>query len=190
MDILKYKNSYSVEALEAGSIEYPRFTLDNGTKTISVLAEYSKGTENGVLTFRRRGKNYILRSHIVPTVELEDWEMDFYVETIQSEVQLASFATFNSKPLPTLEDFYGPSFDNVGRHLEVRYLGYDMGAAEEFAPDGVSVPNSMDTEQVIADAQNPDGCVDYDPTTKTLTFVSGSYGRKHYKLIYHKEVIQ
>lgn len=189
MDKLKYMDRYSIDALDESNIEYPRCTLDNGEKKISVLAEKSVKTENGILTFKRKGKTYLLRNQAVIIPENQDWELDFYLDTVQSEVVLSTIAGYSTKPTITLEDFYGPEYDNIGRHAEVRFYGMDNGQPEEFAPDGVPVPTSVSSDEEIALAKNPDGFVEYDPDAKNLVFSSGSYGRKHYKLIYHENPI-
>ena len=189
MDQLRYTDKYSIDGLDESNTEYPRFTLNDREKKISVLAQRSANSKNGILTFKRNGKTYLLRSKAIIIPENEDWELDFYLDTIESEVVLSSIAGYSSRPTPTLEDYYGAEYDNVGRHLEVRYYGLDNGQPEEFAPDGVPVPNSCSSDEEIANAKNPDGYVEYDPDAKSLTFSGGSYGRKHYKLIYHKNAI-
>lgn len=114
-----------------------------------------------------------------------DWSLQFTLNTVQSEVKLDDIPGFSEKDTPSMEDFYGPDYDNQGRHLEIRYLGTQGHLT--YAPDGVSVPNGCSSDEEVAAALNPDGFADYDPDARNIIFNSGSAGTKVYMLVYRSE---
>lgn len=114
-----------------------------------------------------------------------DWSLQFTLDTVQSEVKLDDIPGFSEKDTPSMEDFYGPDYDNQGRHLEIRYLGTQGHLT--YAPDGVSVPNGCSSDEEVAAALNPDGFADYDPDARNIIFNSGSAGTKVYVLVYRSE---
>ena len=175
---------------------------DDSTTTLSVTWNSSSynATESGIqyvsgtitLTDELTNTNNVQPIAVVEVaaqqtnpVNNDDWSLQFTLDTIQSEITLDNINGFAGKEVPSLEDFYGEEYDNVGRHLEVRYLGTQGHL--DYAPDGVSVPNSCSSEEEIAAAINPDGYVDYDPDARSITFSGGSAGVKVYLLVYHSE---
>ena len=118
-------------------------------------------------------------------VNNDDWSLQFTLGTIESEVLLSNIPGFSEKDTPADTDFYGEDYDNIGRHLEIRYLGTQGNLT--YAPDGVPVPNSCSSEEEQAAAINPDGIADYDPDAGNITFSGGSAGIKVYMLVYHSE---
>lgn len=189
MSNLKFKSintEYEVPVLDpANQSAYPRLTLKRDTTLVSVLAEYSQQAEQDTMTLKRGGKYYTIRKN---SLKVNDWSLDFYVDTIETNISLDNIAGIKNIPaIPTADDYYGVNEDNENRHLEIRYIGIATAAEEEFAPNGVYVPNVLDSEETISARKNPDGYADYNDGARLITFHGGSPGRKHYRLVYHAQ---
>lgn len=190
MSSLKFKLSnteYDAPVLDSSSVAYPRVTFRRENESVSVLAEYNTKAEADTVTLKRGGKYYTIRRE---STNEDDWSLDFYVDVIETDIHLDKLDGYDALiakigSLPSDDDFYGANEDNKGRHLEVRYLGYKNN--ETYAPNGVYVPNVLDSDEDIAARKNPDGYVGYNSSLKKIEFMGGSSGIKHYRLIYHSK---
>jgi len=169
---------------------YPRAIFQDNEGEFAVAAQQVQQVNNQQLGLYLKADNkyFYINGELIPVVTpQEDWEITFTLDTVESEVLLDDIEGFSEHIAPTLADYYGENMDNVNRHLEVRYLGIEGNL--EYSPDGVAVPNSMSSETEQTNAQNPDGYVDYvvESGIHSLSFSSGSYGKKIYKLVYKAE---
>ena len=169
---------------------YPRAIFQDNEGEFAVAAQQVQAVNDRQLGLYLKANNkfFYINGELIPVAKpLEDWELTFTLDTVESEVILDNIEGLSDHAEPTLTDYYGANMDNVNRHMEVRYLGVQGNL--EYSPDGVAVPNSMSSETDQNAAQNPDGYVDYsvESGTHSLNFSSGSYGTKVYKLIYRVE---
>ena len=172
---------------------------DDSTATLPVIWNSSSyvGTESGIqyITGTLTLNDDLTNTNNVTAVAAvevaaqpvasDDWSLQFTLNTVQSEVKLDDIPGFSEKDTPSMEDFYGPDYDNQGRHLEIRYLGTQGHLT--YAPDGVPVPNGCSSDDEMAAALNPDGFADYDPDARNIIFDSGSAGTKVYMLVYRSK---
>ena len=189
--MVKELYGFNVEILDNDdATTYPRAIFEDNEGSFAVSVQQVQAVNNNELGIyiKANNKYFLAQGELIPVetpVIREDWEVTFTLGTVESEVLLDNITGFSGHDAPTMADFYGENTDNVDRHCEVRYMG--IAGNLEYSPDGVVVPNGLNTEEEWAAAQNPDGYCDYDETTHSLQFSSGSAGNKVYKFIYHAE---